>query len=180
MDTAFTLLLLIFSTFFVSSLVGMIVIAHKVYEISKDLQLDDEHNKRLSRKLSRTIEEKADEQISKVLTSFGQKLEKEIKEHLIKLADDAQLQSEQMAKFIQDQQSAIARESQFLVANSLQKITKQLEGYQKNRIAEVDDQVRQIILSASREVLGRSISLSEHEKLVREAIERAKKDKLFS
>ena len=50
----------------------------------------------------------------------------------------------------------------------------------KVRVAEIDDQVRQIILSAAREVLGRSISLSEHEQLVREALDKAKKDKVFA
>ena len=97
-----------------------------------------------------------------------------------KLATEAEVRNEQMTKFIQDQQSGVVRESQFLIAKSLEKINRELDQYRKNRLVEVDDQVRQIILSAAREVLGRSISLSEHEQLVREALDKAKKDKVFA
>lgn len=180
MDANTALPLLIFSGIVFTSIVLMLAALYKVYKISKDLDRNYDHNRRLSRKLSKNIEEKADEQISIIFSSFEKTFENEIKKHLAKLADQAQVREEEMTKFIEDQQTAIERESQFLIANSLQKITKRLDEYQKRRLAEVDDGVRQILLSASREVLGRSISLTEHEQLVREAIERAKKDKLFS
>lgn len=180
MDASTALPLLIFSGFVFASILLMLAALYKVYKISNDLDRTYDHNRRSSRKLSKNIEQKADEQISIILSSFEKTFENEIKKHLAKLADQAQVRGEEMSKFIEDQQAVIARESQFLIANSLQKITKQLDEYQKRRLAEVDDGVRQILLSASREVLGRSISLTEHEQLVREAIERAKKDKLFS
>src|SRR3990167_141683 len=180
MDLGATFIILIFSSFFVAAFVLMLVVVSKVFKISKDLEESSDFKRGRSRKIGKNIEKKLDIEISKILASFEATINSEVKRHLEKLAEDAEQKNEQMTKFIEDQQAAVVKESQFLIANSLQKISKELEVYRATRTREIDDQIRQIILSAAREVLGRSISLAEHEQLVREALEKAKKDKLFS
>ena len=54
-----------------------------------------------------------------------------------------------------------------------------MDEYKKNRLIQVDEQVRDIVFRAAKEVIGRSISFSEHEDLVNKALERAKKEKIF-
>ena len=57
---------------------------------------------------------------------------------------------------------------------------KELEQYKKDGLARIDEDLNRIVLEAARDVLGRSISLSEHEELVRSALEKAKKKRFFS
>lgn len=83
------------------------------------------------------------------------------------------------AESSQDQQKAMVREIQYLVANKFAKVQKELEEYRNSQLKKIDAQIYLIIFEASREVLGRSISRGEHEELVRKALERAKKDRFF-
>lgn len=83
------------------------------------------------------------------------------------------------AESSQDQQKAMVRETQYLVANKFAKVQKELEEYRNSQLKKIDAQIYLIIFDASREVLGRSISRGEHEELVRKALERAKKDRFF-
>ena len=72
------------------------------------------------------------------------------------------------------------KESQYFVANMLSKVEKESEEYRKNKLGKIDEEIRQIVLSAAREVIGRAISLSEHEDLVNKALEKAKKEHIFT
>ena len=71
------------------------------------------------------------------------------------------------------------KESQYYVANMHIKAEQQIEKYKQDRLKDVDKELREIVFKAAREVIGRSISFSEHEDLVNRALERAKKEKLF-
>jgi len=174
------LLLLIFAIFIVGVLVILLVILYKVYAMSRGVEESEHKTRRKGRLFAKKFGEKVDTEIGGILSPVKETFEREVRNHLQKLATEAEVRNEQMTKFIEDQQSGIVRESQFLIAKSLERINGELDEYHKNRLAEIDDQVRQIILSAAREVLGRSISLSEHEQLVREALDKAKKDKVFA
>src|SRR3989344_2856080 len=174
------LLLLIFAIFIVGVLVILLVVLNKLYTISRSCEVSEHTTRRKGRLFGKKLKDEIDTEIEEILSPVKKTFEREVRNHLEKLATEAEVRNEQMTKFIQDQQSGVVRESQFLIAKSLEKINRELDQYRKNRLVEVDDQVRQIILSAAREVLGRSISLSEHEQLVREALDKAKKDKVFA
>ena len=85
-----------------------------------------------------------------------------------------------MGKFIIKQQEAITKESQYHVANMLLRAEKEVAGYKQTKLNEADQQIRDIVFRAAREVIGRSISFTEHEDLVNKALERAKKEKIFA
>lgn len=60
-----------------------------------------------------------------------------------------------------------------------QKVLGELEGYKQKKMAELDTQVKSMIDRVFREVLGRSLTSEDHEKLVVEALTRAKEDGLI-
>ena len=57
---------------------------------------------------------------------------------------------------------------------------KNIDNYKKEKIKEIDQKIYQIIKEVCKKTIGKTIDLSFHEKLVMEALEKAKKEKLFS
>lgn len=56
---------------------------------------------------------------------------------------------------------------------------KALEEYKQQKFKEVDAEIYQIISDIAKKAIGRSIDMSTHEELVMEALERAKKERMF-
>ncbi len=138
--------------------------------------MDSRIRKRVTKQINRIATERLDEVIRKT----SEKLEAELKKHFADLSQFAASESNEMIKFIIKQKEANNRESQYHVANMLLKAEKEVASYKKTKLNEVDQQVRDIIFRAAREVIGRSISFSEHEDLVNKALERAKREKIFA
>jgi len=57
-----------------------------------------------------------------------------------------------------------------------QKKEKELELYKVEALKKIDDQIYNVIQNISNEVLGKSISLQDHEQLIIDALEKAKKE----
>jgi F0F1-type ATP synthase membrane subunit b/b' len=54
-----------------------------------------------------------------------------------------------------------------------------VEKYKEERLKEVDDSILDIVKDVTEKVLGKTLSLEEHEKLVHKALEEAKRQKIF-
>lgn len=108
------------------------------------------------------------------------KLDHEVRKFTEELERLMHARSAEVTAMIEKAQTDQIKESQFFVANLLTKLEKEAQEYKENKLKAVDEQIRQIVLSAAREVIGRSISLTEHEDLVVKALERAKREKVFS
>src|SRR3989344_7834501 len=147
-----------------------------MYQQEEIILLDNKIRRRVSKKIEQLATERLDEVIKKTST----RLEEELKKHFSDLAQFAANESNEMGKFVIKQQEAITKQSQYHVANMLLKSEKEVDEYKKNRLIQVDEQVRDIVFRAAKEVIGRSISFSEHEDLVNKALERAKKEKIFA
>lgn len=137
-------------------------------------------DRRLKNRLAKKFEEEAGKQLEQAIRTSTETLEKLIKQNLSQISENAYKQNQQLAVFIQEQERAVLKESQYLVANNVVKIEKELADYKANQLTKIEQQIHQIVFAAAREVLGRAISLSEHEDMVNKAIERAKRDKFFS
>lgn len=135
---------------------------------------------RIRRRVTKQINKIATERLDEVISKTSKNLESELKKHFADLSSFAASESNEMGKFIIKQQEAITNESQYHVANMLLKAEKEVASYKTTKLNEVDQQVRDIIFRAAREVIGRSISFSEHEDLVNKALERAKREKIFA
>ncbi len=129
--------------------------------------------------LSNKIEELALAKIEEITRASSSNIEGEVKKFALAMAKLTQEKSLEISNFIQKQEEEQVKESQFFVANSLARVEHEIDEYRKNKLEKIDSEIRQIVFSAAREVIGRAISLSEHEDLVSKALERAKKDRVF-
>lgn len=136
--------------------------------------------KRIKTKSAKMFETEAEDELSQLVKGYVHELSSELKEHLSGLTEVAEKQSADLAQFVREQQRAVISETQTLVANNIVKIEKELEEYKKNQFERIESEINSIVASTASKVLGRMVSLTEHEDLVRQALERAKKDKFFA
>ncbi len=66
-----------------------------------------------------------------------------------------------------------------LTKEKLIKLEKEIEEYKKEQIKKIDKEIYQILSQVAKEVLGKAIDISTHERLVIEALEKAKKEGIF-
>lgn len=136
--------------------------------------------KRIKGRSAKMFQTEAEEELSQLVKGYVHELSGELKEHLSGLTDVASKQSADLAEFVKEQQKGIIAETQTLVANNIVKIEKELEEYKKNQFERIETEINSIVAATASKVLGRMVSLTEHEDLVRQALERAKKDKFFA
>lgn len=158
----------------------VIVLFFKVRKNFRDQERLIAGDRKLREELSKQIEEIATKRIKELVGDSGEKIESEVRKFSEELARLAHARSSELAAYIEKAQQEQVKESQFFVANMLSKLEKEAEDYRQNKLKKVDEQIREIVLSAAREVIGRAISLSEHEDLVTKALDRAKKDQIFA
>lgn len=66
-----------------------------------------------------------------------------------------------------------------MVADEFAKARSEVEAYKKDQMGKVDKAVSKVVVTIVEKVLGRMISTEDHEELVLQALEQAKKDGLF-
>lgn len=165
------------------SLITFVLVLVMLYKIKKSTVNEEKFlasDKHLREHLSKKIEELATSTISEITGDSALRVEKEVQKFIGELSDLSAAKSREIAAYVQKAELEQVKESQFFVANMLSKAEKEVEEYKKNKLIKVDQQIREIVIAAAREVIGRAISLSEHEDLVNKALEKAKKDQIFT
>lgn len=66
------------------------------------------------------------------------------------------------------------------LAEEIAKVSQEVEAYKAEQLKTINESMSKIIAKVSQEVLGKTIPLSDHEDLVIEALEKAKKEGLFN
>ena len=160
--------------------IAVILLNLRIRKTYKDQRKFLERESSLRGDLSKKIEQMAEERINEIIGRAGENLDRDIRARLAELSDLVSKKGVEISDFVAKQQEEQMRESQYFVANMLSKVEKESEEYRKNKLTKIDEEIRQIVLSAAREVIGRAISLSEHEDLVNKALEKAKKEHIFT
>ncbi len=101
-----------------------------------------------------------------------QNIPNDLKVFLISAVDDFRATLTKDAVKAQDQITKSLQES--LVAAQ-----HELEKYKEARKRQVDEEILNLVVEVTKRVLGKEISLDEHEKLVLKSLEEAKREKLF-
>lgn len=135
---------------------------------------------KLKKRISGKIGDLFDEKFGHLAEGATKNIEAKLNAQIDLILSDATKQSKELAAYIQEQEAIVVKENQFLIANNILKLQKELEKYKRDQLARVDHEITQIVFAAAREVLGRAISLSEHEDLVSKALDRAKRDQFFT
>lgn len=149
----------------------------KIDDTSGDILKADRRSNRL---IAKKVKDEMGDKIDKFLKTANEQFAKKIDEQISTLSQSANTQALEITKFVKDQQSAVMKESQLMIANIVLEAQKEAEEYRKQQIERLESQINTIVASAAREVLGRMISITEHEDLVKQALERAKKAKFFA
>lgn len=87
--------------------------------------------------------------------------------------------TEDLSKNIADEIHWLYQASLEPLSEKVVQVEKNLDNYKKEKIKEIDQRIYQIIKEVAKKTIGRTIDLSLHEKLVMEALEKAKKEKFF-
>src|SRR4030043_1100286 len=149
-------------------IISVFLLLTKLKKINSIIQKGPTVNRRINTKAAKCLEEKANEEFSKIVISYKKSLDAGLKKCFSDLADAASKQNRDLAVFCENQQKAITSETQYLVANNVVKVENEIENYRKDRIAAIDKQVTSAVNNLAKEILGKTIDLSTHEELVRE------------
>ena len=80
---------------------------------------------------------------------------------------------------ISKQISEVRRETEEKIGRELITAEQEIAAYKQQKIAEIDSKVYQMIGEIAKKTIGHAIDLASHQELVLEALEKAKKEKLF-
>jgi F0F1-type ATP synthase membrane subunit b/b' len=119
-------------------------------------------------KLQRTGEEKLAEEIAKINQEH-----EEIKAFLLK---EAEKEIKRAGEETFEKLSPAYEQAVKEIGNRITATNNEINNYKQNRLKEIDEKIYQQLGEIAKETLGKTIDLAAHEKLVQEAIEKAKKE----
>ena len=124
--------------------------------------------------------QKTSEQIVKTYKSQfengNQEIQKVISELSRQAADETKNTSEALLNELSQKFNEIYRSTKSTLNNRVIETEKEIENYKKERFKEVDRKIYQILGEIAKKTIGKAVDLSDHEKLVMEALEKAKKE----
>ncbi len=85
----------------------------------------------------------------------------------------------QLSQGVQAELTAVRKVAQDQMAKELITAQESIRAYREEKIKELDDTVYQVLAEVAKKTIGRAIDLSSHEKLVMEALAKAKKEKMI-
>lgn len=146
----------------------------KAEEIVKRSQLltDD-----LSQKLAQDLQRLPQVQ-EEVYRQVFEGVEKETKQLLVQVAKEMQQQAMDQTKSfgaVLQKEAINSQESvKQMIADAYARAEQEIEAYKKQRMAQVDASIQQLVAEVSREVLGKVLTSRDHEDLVIQALEKGK------
>ena len=95
------------------------------------------------------------------------------------IIEDSRVKIDQLGKSLEETLTQIPKMIEGRVGEQLNQNEKILAEYKAQKIKEIDEGIYKIINDVARKSIAASIDISKHEELVREALEKAKKENLF-
>lgn len=105
------------------------------------------------------------QQVAQTLDEMSKSATQELSIYREKLATQSASQEHQLTQSIQTE---------------FAKAKEEIEAYKKHKMDIVDTSIKELLLKVSEKVLGQTIPLSQHEKLIQHALEQAKQEGLFT
>jgi len=114
--------------------------------------------------------------ITKKEISKFSKANSQAKELMLKEAKD---EIDKSSKELNKKIDGIYQVAKDIISEKIAKTEKNIEEYKKEKINELDEKIYSILGETAKKTLGKIIDLSDHEKLVVQALEKAKKEKIL-
>ncbi len=120
--------------------------------------------------------QKMEEQIEKDAGSTSHEFTKTYSTSLQKLATHSLSEFQTITR---DMEADLQKQTKEFSATMLPTLEKELEEYKKIRLQQADRTITHVIQEVSQEILNKSLSLDDHQRLLTEALEKAKKEGVF-
>lgn len=151
----------------------------RVKKLNDELQAIYGTENELKKRIEQYVAKVARDELSSLVENYKQTLASGSREITEGLRNVAEAQIATLGSFIKEQQGLITRQSEFIVGEVTKKAQEDIEEYKRLQFDGVDIQVSEVVERVSREVLGKVISKQEHEKLIWDAVEKAKSQGVF-
>lgn len=152
-------------------------------EALKESQKIISENTIISREVSDNIEEefkkKAGQSFDLLDQAYKQKISEAVKGWLERLNQTSlSIESETRQQFI-NQSASLNKILDQLAAKEFETIKLEIEGYKKKEVELMEQKIQSKVQELSLKILGQSISLAEHHKLIAKALEKARQEGVF-
>ena len=130
-------------------------------------------------KLKDDFQRTSDEIIKNYQNQFkdgGEEIQKIISEISQQAAEENKKISEALSGEFTQKFDEIYQSAKGTLKNKVTETEKEIENYKKERFKELDRKIYQALGEVAKRTIGKAIDLSDHEKLVMEALEKAKKE----
>ena len=133
----------------------------------------------LKKRIEQYVAKVARDELSKMVEGYKIALESNNREIIESLKTVAEGQITTLASFIRSQEEIIAKQSEGVIGEVVKKAQADVEDYKKLQFDVIDLRVSEAVESLSRDILGRVVTHDEHEQLVWDALQKAKKQGIF-
>ena len=106
----------------------------------------------------------------------GQEIQKVISEISQQAAEETKKVSGTLSNELVQKFGEIYQLTKGTLNNKVAETEKEIESYKKERLNEIDRRIYQLLGEVAKKTIGKTVDLSDHEKLVMEALEKAKKE----
>lgn len=163
----------------------------KASKIIKDTKsVKEENEKQLEEVLQQAAKQHVqilEQQLTEISENFGDEFEnleklyeKQAKKTLSQMESTGKVGLEKLEKVLDKQTVSLQNYLKLKVDTEFEKARGEIDSYKKAELAKVQESIQEIVRKTVSEVIGKSIPMSEHEKLIIEALDEAKSEGMFA
>lgn len=124
---------------------------------------------------NQVLQERLSKEVEKKIGEF----EKNFLETQRILLEEARKRTDQLSAKLGEDIKGLYSSALRPVIKKVEEVEREIENYKKEKMKEVEEKIYQIIRDVAKKIIGKTIDLSTHEKLVIEALEKARKEKIL-
>lgn len=159
----------------------------QISRISKELENTAKEQIKISAGLAEQSQERFLKEVDAKIDLTSKIVQKDIAEVHKKLLESVNEFSQQTYRVLEDLQkhsqgslSQIPKQINKVLENYISEVKKEIEDYKREKIKELDEKVYLALKKIAIAVLGKTIDLTHHQKIVEEALKKAEKEEFFS
>lgn len=163
----------------VSLLVFALVIYFKISSFSKSLKIFLEAEDETGEAILKQLDIRMEEGVNQVLEEYKKMLFESVVKLSAGLTKNASSEILSFSQFIEGQKGEVKKSLEEQIGTLITKALQELENYKQGRMSSFEGEVKDLAHRTALEILGRSISVEEHEQLIWEALDKAKRGGIF-
>lgn len=114
-----------------------------------------------------------------IADAYGDEVQKISKEIAVEFKNEAVVELARFKKELTEQIVTLETAAEKVLSQEYEEVKKEIERYRASKIAQIDSTAREVLIDATKKILGKSIDIRAHEDMVISALEDAKRQNLF-